>query len=426
MNRVLCHHGIHGQRWGVRRFQNEDGSLTAAGRKRYNVNIGEAEKNLASYKQAYNKAKQAYNTKKTRNAATQLNKAKAKLDIGKKALKDEKIKERLNNEKKKSKHRLKLEEHYRQQGMTEEEAAIAAYKRTKTEKIIAVTAGLTIAAAATYIARKQYKKNVDGFIQEGTVLSRIESDNNASVHDAFYASMKRSDNSAYAGYYGKALQQNGAKSVYQKKINVNKGIKVASEKSAIQALQQLSSSDPNFTAGMKKELQDSYNAYKLGQGTEKQRKVFKKALDSLNQGKVDKNVMNAVNVNLVERGETTKKFYQQLAKNGYGAIVDKNDKYYSGYNTKMPLVVFNSDVSVSSVKKLGSEEINKKFNQKLSKETLKSVAPMAAVGAAALAAVKGLGAKANSNRQRTIVSEYRKEHPNSTLSDNEILLNYYQ
>ena len=31
----LAHHGIKGQRWGVRRFQNEDGSYTAAGRDRY-------------------------------------------------------------------------------------------------------------------------------------------------------------------------------------------------------------------------------------------------------------------------------------------------------------------------------------------------------------------------------------------------------
>ena len=31
----LCHHGIKGQRWGVRRFQNPDGSLTSAGQKRY-------------------------------------------------------------------------------------------------------------------------------------------------------------------------------------------------------------------------------------------------------------------------------------------------------------------------------------------------------------------------------------------------------
>ena len=32
---ILIHHGIKGQRWGVRRFQNADGSLTNAGKKRY-------------------------------------------------------------------------------------------------------------------------------------------------------------------------------------------------------------------------------------------------------------------------------------------------------------------------------------------------------------------------------------------------------
>ena len=30
----LYHHGILGQKWGVRRFQNKDGSLTAKGKKR--------------------------------------------------------------------------------------------------------------------------------------------------------------------------------------------------------------------------------------------------------------------------------------------------------------------------------------------------------------------------------------------------------
>jgi len=31
----IAHHGIKGMKWGVRRYQNEDGTLTAAGKKRY-------------------------------------------------------------------------------------------------------------------------------------------------------------------------------------------------------------------------------------------------------------------------------------------------------------------------------------------------------------------------------------------------------
>ena len=32
---ILQHHGILGMHWGVRRYRNKDGSLTAAGKKRY-------------------------------------------------------------------------------------------------------------------------------------------------------------------------------------------------------------------------------------------------------------------------------------------------------------------------------------------------------------------------------------------------------
>lgn len=41
----LAHHGIKGQKWGVRRFENKDGSLTEAGKKRYSKANDEQEDN---------------------------------------------------------------------------------------------------------------------------------------------------------------------------------------------------------------------------------------------------------------------------------------------------------------------------------------------------------------------------------------------
>ena len=52
-NNVLGHSGIKGQKWGIRRFQNEDGSLTEEGKKRYGkteVNFDKKEKQNTSNK----------------------------------------------------------------------------------------------------------------------------------------------------------------------------------------------------------------------------------------------------------------------------------------------------------------------------------------------------------------------------------------
>lgn len=65
----LAHHGIKGQKWGVRRFQNADGSYTSAGKGRYGIGDGKsyngvkASKGIVdrasaikSYRSSYNKA----------------------------------------------------------------------------------------------------------------------------------------------------------------------------------------------------------------------------------------------------------------------------------------------------------------------------------------------------------------------------------
>lgn len=53
---TLYHHGIKGQRWGVRRYQNADGSLTSVGKKRYSDDyIASLEKKVSELKTVGNK-----------------------------------------------------------------------------------------------------------------------------------------------------------------------------------------------------------------------------------------------------------------------------------------------------------------------------------------------------------------------------------
>lgn len=46
----LQHHGIRGQKWGVRRYQNKDGSLTSAGRKRQKRQLSDDAKEAKNLK----------------------------------------------------------------------------------------------------------------------------------------------------------------------------------------------------------------------------------------------------------------------------------------------------------------------------------------------------------------------------------------
>lgn len=84
-NNTLYHHGTKGMRWGIRRYQNKDGSLTPAGQKRYNKEVEKLKKETAKVKAA---EKLAANNKKVQSKFDKLEEKKAALEARKKALKD--------------------------------------------------------------------------------------------------------------------------------------------------------------------------------------------------------------------------------------------------------------------------------------------------------------------------------------------------
>lgn len=64
------HHGIKGQRWGVRRYQNADGSLTDAGKRKYSKDLEKAE--YKKYQEAYYN-REKYSTKQLNEMNNRMN-----------------------------------------------------------------------------------------------------------------------------------------------------------------------------------------------------------------------------------------------------------------------------------------------------------------------------------------------------------------
>lgn len=397
-NNYLAHYGVKGMKWGVRRYRNEDGSLTSLGKRR------------AEYRSANSEWKRSGKSSSA---------LKAKRDYSKREFDDEKIRQRLQNQKK-SKRQIDLEQRYMDQGFTRDEAGIQAYKRVRTERALAIAGGMTIAALGAYAAYKHYDNVTDRILSKGLNLGRISTNDDKSVKDAFYAFANKSDERRYTGLYGKALSERGD-TVFKKSIIVGDNIKVASRNSAKKVLADLYKNDANY----RDDVKSSINIYRMAWG--KQGDLARKAYRDLEKGKITNSVYDAVNMSLVNHTNdkavrASSRYYEALKNAGYSAIKDMNDSKYSGYHSKNPMIIFdNSKVNVTEVKKIGEGIINQTAKKEYTKLTSRAIgeelAPYLAISVGGV-----LGTSVASNAiDNSYVRDYRKEHPNTTLTRNQIL-----
>lgn len=382
----LYHHGIKGMKWGVRRFQRKDGSLTSAGKKRYlddpsvtsskaKMESDRAKQRLANaeYNKAYNKASYIP-TKSNRQALNKAYADKIKADSEYRRSKFDystnkeaaRLRESGKEIKNKSKHRLKLEEQYKKMGLTDEQAQAAANKRIRTEKILAASAALTVTACAAYVANKKLKDRIDGVIKAGDQMQRISmTDNGGKLHDVFYAAKGDHDIKRYEGMLGMTRSKQVG-SAYKLKLEATRDIKVASKDHAAKIFEDLYKSDDNFRKSVANYVRknvhggNSVNLSKTGG------RNMKKMYENFNS--------HLVNMRTDPRG-VDQAFYKKLKEAGYGAIQDINDMKFSGYNAKNPLIVFdhsNGGINVKSFEKMAGD-----LNKAANKEALKAAGEQA-------------------------------------------------
>ena len=375
----LYHYGIKGMRWGVRRFQKEDGSLTAAGKKRYDDDLTDSDKRVSSNS----------DSKTPRKGLIQ-------------------------------KRKDKLTEHYISKGYKPNAAKAMAEQRMKTEAVLAVVGTVAVTAVAIKVARRIGQDYVDQTFKSGKIIQNIGANPNANFKDTpFFAAVNRSDKKVYGMNYPhekRAMVKRGVhrggheyEGIFNNQIKLTGDVKRASVANAQKIFYKKMDSDPQFRKEVldtlkKTKYSDDYAAEKYLQTGKHARKLY----DRFNQALATPEFQNA---------GIHKKYYDEMKKHGYNAILDINDTRYSGYKqiSKDPTIFFGDDKwEKISNEKLSDTEINENVQKFMSDYSIKNLGKSIAKASGVVAASKAI-------IDQSSIDQYIKEHPNTRLSRKEIL-----
>lgn len=378
----LYHHGIKGMKWGIRRFQNEDGSLTSAGKKRYDDDSTGSDKRLSSNS----------DSKTPRKGLIQ-------------------------------KRKDKLTERYISKGYGPEAAKTMAEQRMRTEAVLAVVGAVAVTAVAIKVARRIGQDYVDQTFKSGKVIQNIGANPDANFKDTpFFAAVNRADKKAYGMMYPnekrgmaknfaaqRGLQYQG---IFNNQVKLTRDVKRASVANAQKIFYEKMDKDPQFKKGVLDTLKKTAYDDPLAVSNYTKNGIrSRKLYDRFNQALATPQFQDA---------GIHKQYYDEMKKHGYNAILDINDTRYSGYKkiSKNPTIFFGDDKweKISS-KKLSDTEID----TNVAKYAYGLIAKQ---GAKNVAKIAGVVVGANAISDQAAVADYLKKHPRTKLSRKEILERY--
>jgi hypothetical protein len=271
---------------------------------------------------------------------------------------------------KKTAHRVRLEAKYLKKGVSNEQAEQMAAKRIRGEKIALGILGAAVAAGAAYAAYQALGKRYSSVVLEaGQEIHNINALGDKNDYNRrIYGTFQKGDTAKYKGLLATALRKNAKDTtIYDTVLKTTETIKAPSHKEA-------------------------QNLFK---------ECFKNAVDKKAYVPFNASFANDFN------NPKQQQFVNFLKTKGYNAILDSNDQFVSGYNTKKPIILFNAASSTVKAGQTIVDEMTTKRLNRIQMTTIisKQVAPTVGLG---LAAIGGSHAIDTNNKYGACNSFFKK------------------